>query len=193
MKEAIAIDNKSKFLSHFDNLDFSFDEDFSKQKRESARNLLKNLDFPDSKSEYWKYTRVNKIIKSKYQASFPQNEIDIDLSIPSKNCIVLINGYFSDALSFFEKQDGVQFSSLSAGKKENSILKQKFASISKEDEIFSTINTAYHQDGAMLHVAKNVKAEEPFYIINLTDSPTVLSNPRNFFFMEEAIGIRHIL
>ena len=193
MNEAIVIDNKSKFLSHFDRQDFTFDEEFSKQKRDDAKNNLKTLEFPTSKSEYWKYTRVNKIIKANYQASFPENEIDIDLSIPSKNCIVLINGYFSDSLSFFEKQDGVRFSSLSEAKKEDPILKQKFASISKDDEIFSVINTAFHQDGAMLHVEKNTKAREPFYIINLTDGSNILSNPRNFFFMEEGSEAQVVL
>jgi Fe-S cluster assembly protein SufD len=136
---------------------------------------------------------VNKIIKGDYNIAFPENEIDIDLAVPSANCIVLINGYFSEELSFFKAQDGVRFSSLSQAKKDDSILKTKFASIAKEDEIFSVINTAYHQDGAMLHVEKNVKAEEPFYIINLTDDENVMSNPRNFFFMEEGSEAQVVL
>ncbi|MEQ8623829.1 MAG: Fe-S cluster assembly protein SufD [Vicingaceae bacterium] len=193
MNETVAIKTKSYFLNHFEKLDFSHDEDFSLKKRDLAQTALKSLEFPTSKTEYWKYTRVNKIIKGDYTIAFPENEIDIDLAVPSANCIVLINGYFSEELSFFKAQEGVRFSSLSQAKKENTVLKTKFASIAKEDEIFSVINTAYHQDGAMLHVDKNVKAEAPFYIINLTDDANVMSNPRNFFFMEEGSEAQVVL
>ena len=193
MKETVAIKTKSHFLSHFNKLDFSHDEEFSLQKRDHALALLKNLEFPTSKTEYWKYTRVNKIIKADYSTSFPENEIEIDLSIPSANCIVLINGYYSEELSFFNAEEGVRFSSLSAAKKEDATLKKKFASLSKEDEIFSVINTAYHQDGAVLHVNKNIKAAAPYYVINLTDASSILSNPRNFFFMEEGSEAQIVL
>jgi len=193
MNETVAIKTKSYFLSHFEKLDFSHDEDFSLEKRDRALAILKNLEFPTSKTEYWKYTRVNKIIKGDYSTAFPENEIEVDLSVPSANCIVLINGYYSEELSFFKAQEGVRFSSLSAAKKEDNTLKKKFASISKEDEIFSVINTAYHQDGAVLHVDKNIKAEEPYYIINLTDASNILCNPRNFFFMEEGSEAQIVL
>lgn len=194
MSETMTLGVKSQFLSHFDNLDFSFDEAFSSEKRDRAKSALSQMEFPTSKTEYWKYTRINKIIKGNYKVSFPQNEVELDLAIPSKNCIVLINGYYSEALSFTESTEGVQFSSLSEAKKNNTTLQKKFASLSKDEEdIFSAINTSYHQDGAFLHVQKNVLTEEPFYIINLTDTDHVLSNPRNFIYMEEGSAAKVVL
>lgn len=193
MNETAVLSIKDKFLSHFDNVDFSFDEDFSTDKREDAQSRLENMEFPTSKTEYWKYTRINKIIKRDYKVSFPENEIDVDVAVPSSNCIVLINGYFSQELSFSDAQKGVHFSSLSEAKKSNAKLKAHFDSLSKKDEIFSSLNTAYHQDGAVLHLERSVQVENPFYIINLIDDEGVLSSPRNFIFMEEGSSAKVVL
>lgn len=185
MNETLTRSAKDQFLAHFENLDFSFDADFSKEKREKALELIAGMEFPTSKTEYWKYTRVNKLIKGNYQVRFPENELELELSVPSKNCIVLVNGYFNEELSWFENVEGVTFSSLSAAKGNTTVLNEKFGSIARdEQEIFTAINTAFHQDGAFLHVSKNVKVEESFYVINVIDEANVLSQPRNFFHLE---------
>tara|TARA_R110000868_G_scaffold408607_1_gene692032 strand:+ start:564 stop:1859 length:1296 start_codon:yes stop_codon:yes gene_type:complete len=193
MNETVKMTAKDEFLSNFNLLDFSFDEKFSKDIRNTAKSTIDGLQFPTSKVEYWKYTRINKIIKGHYTIVAPENEIEIDLSVPSKNCIVLINGYFSEELSFFNKNEGVEFSSLSDAKKNSSVLQEKFNSLVKKDEIFAQINSAYHQDGAFMHVAKNVQATEPYYILNFVDDSNVMSNPRNFIFVEQSANAKVVL
>ena len=193
MNETVKMSTKDTFLSNFNLLDFSFDEDFSKDIRSAAKNTIEGLEFPTSKVEYWKYTRINKIIKRDYSISAPENKVEIDLSVPSKNCIVLINGFYSEELSFFESEVGVTFSSLSEAKKNSSVLKEKFNSLVKKDEIFAQINSAYHQDGAFMHVEKNVQAEEPYYILNFVDDSNILSNPRNFVFVEQGANAKVVL
>ena len=193
MNETVKMSAKDTFLSNFNLLDFSFDESFSKDIRSAAKNTIKGLEFPTSKVEYWKYTRINKIIKGEYNISAPEKEVEIDLSVPSKNCIVLINGFYSEELSFFESEVGVTFSSLSEAKKNSSALKDKFNSLVKKDEIFAQINSAYHQDGAFMHVSKNVQAEEPYYILNFVDDSNILSNPRNFIFVEQGANAKAVL
>ncbi|MBL4706884.1 MAG: Fe-S cluster assembly protein SufD [Flavobacteriales bacterium] len=184
---------KEQFLSHFDTQDFSFDESFSIEKREEAKKIIEDLSFPTSKDEYWKYTRTNRIVKGKYSISIPENEMELDLAIPSKNCIVLVNGYYSPELSFIESAEGILFSSLSKAKSSNEMVQKHFGSLTKKDEIFAMINTAYHQDGAVLHLGKNVQANEVYYIINLIDDDHILSNPRNFIFMEQGSNAKVVL
>ena len=193
MNETVKMTAKDEFLLNFNLLDFSFDENFSKDIRNTAKSTIDGLQFPTSKVEYWKYTRINKIIKGQYTIAAPENEIEIDLSVPSKNCIVLINGYFSEALSFFNKNEGVEFSSLSDAKKNSSVLQEKLNSLVKKDEIFAQINSAYHQDGAFMHVAKNVQAKEPYYILNFVDDSNIMSNPRNFIFVEQGANAKVVL
>ena len=193
MNETVKMTAKDEFLLNFNLLDFSFDENFSKDIRNTAKSTIDGLQFPTSKVEYWKYTRINKIIKGQYTIAAPENEIEIDLSVPSKNCIVLINGYFSEKLSFFNKKEGVEFSSLSDAKKNSSVLQEKLNSLVKKDEIFAQINSAYHQDGAFMHVAKNVQAKEPYYILNFVDDSNIMSNPRNFIFVEQGANAKVVL
>tara|TARA_R110002096_G_scaffold221429_4_gene410261 strand:+ start:4792 stop:6078 length:1287 start_codon:yes stop_codon:yes gene_type:complete len=193
MNETTLLSTKDKFLSHFHNLDFSHDEPFSLKQRELASAQLKTLSFPDSKTEYWKYTRINKIINGEYKIAFPENELELDLAVPSKNCIVLINGFYSEAHSFTECEEGVRFSSLSDAKKNDPVLKSHFNSLVKEEEIFSVINSAFHQDGAVLHLGKNVHSEDPYYIFNFCDDSEILSNPRNFIYLEENSSAKVVL
>jgi len=185
MNQTAVLSVKNQFLSHFKQLDFSHDEAFSLKQRESAENQLKSLRFPDSKTEYWKYTRINKIIKGDYRIAFPEKKVELELSLPSKNCLVFINGFFSEALSFTENHRGVSFSSLSQAKEKNPALRKHFNQLVNEEEIFSVINTAYHQDGAALHLTKNTVVEEPFYILNFCDDSGIMSQPRNFIYLEE--------
>jgi len=57
-------------LTAFEKQDFTFDADFSKAIREKAVQKIKALDFPTSKTEYWKYTRINKIVRASFSPSF---------------------------------------------------------------------------------------------------------------------------
>jgi len=188
MKETVAIKTKDHFLSHFGESDFSFDADFAKEKRDKALKAIENLEFPTSKTEYWRFTRINRIIRGNYKFDYPNEKLALDLSITAKNCIVLINGYYSERLSSFKLKDGVYFSALSKAKEDEqcTVIRKRFASRSKDDEqIFAAINTAYHQDGAFLHLQKNTIVEEPIYIVHIVDSEAALSNPRNLIVIEE--------
>lgn len=185
MPATIEVNTKDRFLSLFELQDFSFDTDFSKNLRKQALNALTHLEFPTSKSEYWKYTRVNKTIKQEYKLSYPEGEIDIELSVPSENCLVFVNGYFSEELSWV--QDGVDFTfcSLSEAKTNFSSIENHFGSLGKhQSEIFSAINTAYHQDGAFLYVPKNVQVKDSLYVLHIIDGEKSLSNPRNCFVVD---------
>jgi Fe-S cluster assembly protein SufD len=194
MRETLVASLKDTFLSHFDKVDFSFDETFSLEKRAAAKEALETLEFPTSKTEYWKYTRINPIIKKSYQLCPPENEMELDIAVPSKNCIVLVNGYFSPELSFTENTKGIHFSSLSEAKKSHPGVMKKFASLSKDkEEIFAALNTAYHQDGAVLHVEKGVLCQEPFYILHLTDQEDILAQPRHLIHMEEGSSAKVVL
>jgi len=176
---------KEEFLTHFSLQDYSFDVDFSLQARESALDSLQNLEFPTSKTEYWKYTRLNKYLKSKYKIQYPNEDLELDLAVPSKRCLVFVNGYYVPALSWGEDIKGLHLSSLSDAKKSSNVLNEKFDSLSNKREIFSMLNTAYHQDGAFLHLEKNTILEEEIHLVFIHGNDGVLSNTRNFIYLEQ--------
>ena len=47
---------KDMLLESLNELDFSNEPQFAQELRTNAKNALENLEFPTSKTEYWKYT-----------------------------------------------------------------------------------------------------------------------------------------
>jgi hypothetical protein len=57
---------KDMLLESLNELDFSNEPRFAQELRSTAKNAMENLEFPTSKTEYWKYTRIGKIINKTY-------------------------------------------------------------------------------------------------------------------------------
>ena len=57
---------KDLLIDSLNELDFSNEPQFSQDLRSKAKTALADLEFPTSKTEYWKYTRIGKIINKDY-------------------------------------------------------------------------------------------------------------------------------
>lgn len=193
LEATVQMSQKEKFLAHFGMIDFSFDHDPYKGKRKEAEDTLQTLEFPTSKTEYWKYTRINKLIKQSYKLGEQELVQDIELGLPTENCLVFINGYYSKELSWTKAEAGITFMPLSEAKEEQTILKEKFDSLSKKEEIFSMINTAYHQDGVFLHASKGKAAASDYYVVNIMSGDQPIANPRNFVYLEEGAAAKMVV
>ena len=175
---------KDTFLATLSPLQFNEDSYFEGL-RNNAQNELKELDFPTSKTEYWKYTRLGKIVNNTYTLGQPE-KIDItNFLIPNLEAqvLVIINGHIATDLSDFTSVDGVTLTSLSAAKKQGfERLKKHFNQFTQDKkEIFLALNNAFHTDGIYLEVAKNKIVEKPLHIINITTGNNTISLSRNLF------------
>lgn len=186
LEATVQMSTKEKFLSQFGIIDFSFDKAPFLEKRSYAEERLKEMEFPTSKTEYWKYTRINKIIKQDYNLGDFEVDADLDLGVPTDNCLVFVNGYFSEELSWTKEEEGISFMPLSQAKEGQTDLQNDFDNLSKKEEIFSVINTAFHQDGVYFKASKGKAASSVYYVINISAGDQPLSNPRNFIHMEAA-------
>lgn len=175
---------KDTFIAALSPLQFNEDSYFEGL-RNNAKNELNELDFPTSKTEYWKYTRLGKIVNNPYTLGQPE-KIDItNFLIPNleAHILVVVNGYYSPELSNFTQVDGVTLTSLSAAKKQGfEGVKKHFNQFTKDKkEIFLALNNAFHTDGIYLEVAKNKIVEKPYHIINISTGNNTLSQSRNLF------------
>ncbi|KJS07010.1 MAG: hypothetical protein VR77_02670 [Flavobacteriales bacterium BRH_c54] len=175
---------KDTFLATLSPLQFNEDGYFEGL-RNNAKNELNELDFPTSKTEYWKYTRVGKIVNNTYTLGQPE-KIDVsNFLIPNLDAqvLVIINGHVVADLSDFTSVDGITLTSLSHAKKQNfEGLKKHFNQFTQDKkEIFLAFNNAFHTDGIYLEVAKNKIVEKPFHIINITTGNNTISLSRNLF------------
>ncbi len=186
---------KEKFIESFEKLDFSFDVPFANSLRKQGLDAISKLEFPTSKTEYWKYTRLNSILKKTYSTRAIEEIENLDEAIPSNNCLVFINGLFQEDLSWMAENSKASFMPLSMAKEKHSdLVESKLGKLSPiENEIFSAINTAFHQDGAFLHVPKAIMCEEAFFVLNLIEDASIVCNPRNLVIAEEGSSAKMVI
>jgi Fe-S cluster assembly protein SufD len=176
---------KDVLLESLSQLDFSNEPQFAQDLRTEAKNALSELEFPTSKTEYWKYTRIGKIINKNYgiQNEISENTIDIsNYLIPEldANICVLVNGFYRKDLSQINTQEGIKIGSLKqAINSEDGFIKDHLGAIAKsEKEIFIAINTLCFTDGVYIDLDKNAAIEKPIHIINIITSDNIITNTR---------------
>ena len=189
------ITKKDTLLESFSQLDFSNEPQFFQDLRKNAKIEIENLELPTSKTEYWKYTRLGKILNNNYSIG-SNMEVDINqFLIPNldANIIVLVNGNYNSNLSNIKEQEGAKTLSLIQGKEKGIVIKDHFNRYSaKKDELFLAINNAFHTDGVCIHLKKGITAEKPYHIINVTTGNNSIAQSRNLFIVEENSSVKII-
>jgi len=164
----------SKVEQFISNFEFNSSVDIQK----SAYQKLKQLDFPTTKNEYWKYTRLGKITNSKFQISNSPiiNYKDIETYIVADNFIVIENGNVRSDLSSFDLEQ-VNIITLPVAKVEND-LKNITLNPSAGDSVFDELNTAFIEKAIVISVPKNVKWNVPVQVIYVQAGDNNISNTR---------------
>jgi Fe-S cluster assembly protein SufD len=156
-----------------------------------AQEILATLDFPTRKTEDWKYTRTTKISNTSWA---PQKPLSKDISkckISDLECneIVFINGEFIEELSSISSQEGVMITPIN---KEKNCEHLGFNSLTNNEAIFTPLNTAFAKTGVLIHVSKNVKANKPIHIINITQGANTAAQTRHLI-VAEPLAEAHVI
>ncbi len=190
---------KDMLLESLNELDFSNEPQFSQELRTNAQKALENLEFPTSKTEYWKYTRIGKIINKTYGIQHEVSDSNIDISsylIPEldANIVVLVNGFFRADLSIIETENGLKISSLKeAINQSDAFINDHLGEIAKaEKELFIALNTLCFTDGVYVDLDKNAVVEKPIHIINITNSDNLISNTRTIVKAHDSSSVKII-
>lgn len=181
---------KEKILSSylaFEN-DININSDIHEIRSKAFHNFEK-LGFPTKKLEEWKYTSLNSVLKEDYSI-FPSTENSITLNDVKKYFIDDIDSYkivFIDGKhnSFLSEttHDGKDICLMSAALsklKYESVVDNYFNKIAKQDNMTS-LNTAFANEGAYIHIPRNVEVEKPIQILHFStgkENATMLQ-PRN--------------
>lgn len=180
----------AKYLTQFEKLTESLNgnslSEFHKL-RTSASGKLRELGFPTTKNEDWKYTNVSFLNDFHFRTSsenkFDKSEID-NYRIPGLNAclVVIINGHFSHELSEIDSlPEGTITGSLkSLLETESEIVNRHFGKYSEIKNGFTALNTALTEDGVVIYVPDNTVIQKPFHILYLSgdSSLNALVQPR---------------
>ena len=194
---------KEKILSSYVAFENGIDinSDVHEIRTEALENFEK-LGFPTKKLEAWKYTSLNSVLKNDYSI-FPDKEVTVDLADVKKYFIhdidtykvVFIDGKYSSFLSE-TTHDAIDVCLMSAAltkSKYSAVVENYFNKIAKQDNLTS-LNTAFANEGAYIHIPRNVEVEKPIQIINFTtgSEAATMVQPRNLIVVEENAHVQII-
>ena len=158
--------------------------------KNQAFELLKGLEFPTRKTEDWRYTSVNKILKKQYVQFNEAEQLDLSNEIvPSLDAfnIVLVNGVYSKELSDVNFPDEIVVDTFPKALEEHvSLIHSTFNGIAKNnEEVFTALNTSYFHEGVFIHIPKKVKLEKSIHVIHVNTKSNVVSNVRLLIVADE--------
>ena len=161
--------------------------------RESAFARFCEVGFPTTHNEDWRFTNVSAISRATFELA-PKSAVaarDLESNrIANAACqLVFVNGHFSRELSELGKTvTGVTVSSLCEQiARDPAVLEPhlgRYLNIQRDP--FSTLNTAFAEDGAYVHIRRGTVLLNPicFLFISTASDRPVISSPRNLIVAE---------
>jgi Fe-S cluster assembly protein SufD len=164
--------------------------------RRSAFERFSETGFPTTHDEDWRFTNISAIAQTAFQLSRGTQNLPTAKQIESYRLpgaashLVFVDGLFVAALSSLGRlPGGVRVSSLAAqiASKPQTVEPYLGRFLNIQRDAFAALNTAFLEDGAFVHIAKNTVLEEPIHLLFVSSAnvaPT-MSHPRNLIVAEE--------
>jgi len=190
------IDLKEKLLSSFIAFENQTDIDsYVHDIRSEAIKQFESIGFPTKKLENWKYTSLKNLLNNDYSVLPELNNVlefkdirkylidDID-----SYKIIFVDGKYCSHLSD-TTHEGMDICILSAALSQSKyelIVENYFNKIAHNDGVTS-LNTAFSNEGAFIHIPKNKFVEKPVQIIHFStgNKSSLMFQPRNMIVIEE--------
>lgn len=147
--------------------------------RKKAMERFNTLGFPTTRDEDWHFTSVTPIAEKVFKAIKPAattltlSDIEEHLVDAEWHRLVFVNGKIEPALSQFAGLPAdVQLSPLSdLLKEEPEWVEKHLGSLASFDKAaFTAMNTAFMQEGVVLHVPKGEVVDVPIHVLHVTDA-----------------------
>lgn len=189
------LDIKKTYLTQFTDFENNLNGGKSKSVHELRKSAIANfseLQFPTTRDEEWKYTNISPLLKHTFtpaQKTATDSNVNVNQFLFDKmehSLLVFVNGMFSKTLSKIKDlPKGVMVNSLAeAIKEENPIVKQHLGKYADcKGHIFTSLSTAFVNDGAFVYVPEGKIVDEPIHILflSVTNENKILVQPRNLF------------
>lgn len=144
--------------------------------QKAAKEQLLQLDFPTTKNEYWKYTRVSKLANGQFKSPDQSTQTNLTKALESviacENYLVIENGIVRKDLSQFSNSDF-----------KIEVIKAVDANVSdlnyaRRDDVFSLLNTAYFDELISITATAKKKIETVLQLIFIGTGEGVFSNSK---------------
>ena len=158
--------------------------------RKMAIDALGGMDFPTTRVEDWKYTRVTRITKKQFtQKRSSANATPFFIEGQNMHRLVFVNGYYDENQStLLDLESGLTVTAI-----ENADMEDYLDKLDSIDEnVFSLINKGYYTGGIHVRAEKNTVSKTPIHIIHITTGEGVITNTRHFFDVDQSAEVEII-
>lgn len=165
--------------------------------RLSAITRFEELGFPTTKNEDWHFTSVAPIVERDFAPltdHVPSRVTAAQLAPftfggTDWHTLVFVNGRFNASLSSVDGvPDGVRVLPLGRAYDELPLLVEQHVGrvASYDAHTFTALNTAFIDDGAVIHVAQDVELERPIHLLFVSDDRAAdgVAQPRNLIVLD---------
>ena len=150
--------------------------------QKEATQALNGMDFPTTRVEEWKYTRVGRIANKSFRQEKVETNVEkYKIKDLDAHVLVFVNGYYDKALSSIKDDAALSIQSI------NELDHAYYGDVMEETEenVFSLINKAYQTGGVYINVGKNQKTDYPIHLLHVTSGEGVISNAQHFIHLEK--------
>lgn len=158
--------------------------------RKTAFEQFRQLGFPNTKVEDWKYINLSPFLKDEFITEPEDELLTIDRSaiikgnIPMLDCyrIVLVNGQYHPELSDIIPGENIFVSALSAAMNKPAFQKHFGKYIATDKAHFAALNTALFRDGLFIEVKSKAVFDKPVHVMHIVSADSNLFlQPRHLF------------
>ncbi|MEO8623968.1 MAG: Fe-S cluster assembly protein SufD [bacterium] len=190
------IDSFLQSFDRFSNNGASAVPDAVRTLRLSAITRFETLGFPTTRNEDWHFTSVSPIVEGGFASlTKPSGGVTSAQIAPYSfaesdwHTLVFVNGRFNAALSGGGAlPDGVRVLPIAEAYDELPILVEQYlGKIAAFDaHSFTALNTAFINDGAVVHVAADIEVARPIHLLFVSDASATLgaAHPRNLIVLD---------
>jgi Fe-S cluster assembly protein SufD len=180
MNDTIQQNKLALFTEHLTLSNLAFSSDL----KEEALAVLIKSDFPTTRQEDWKYTRVGRIASIKAI----QNQQNSSISLPeivddSTLLFVFENGQFRADLSTKNVPTGIKIKAFTDCTHDELALVGSLVKL--ESQVFTALNTAYATDGIFIHLDRNQHLSTSIHVLNVLSGENTASFTRNLIVCED--------
>ncbi len=189
------------YLAEYDRFRDTLAASWPAPRRADALEYLKTHGFPTRRTEQWKYTDITPITRRKFTlGKLSAQHIDgalVDkLRFSRLDCheLVFINGSFSADMSRnLRLPSGATLRALQSNGDGNTELLERYFGNEDIGHAFTALNTAFVNDGVLVHVPDGMEIPMPIHIIHLggredENQPSLMSHPRNLIALGRHAG-----
>jgi Fe-S cluster assembly protein SufD len=154
--------------------------DWARSLRLSAITRFEALGFPTTKNEDWHFTSVAPIAEREFDLLAPPTRrvtaaqlAPFSFGATDWHTLVFVNGRYDAALSSTAAlPEGVTLVPLERAYEELPLLVEQYLGkvAAYEGQTFTAMNTAFLDDGAVLHVAREVEVAKPIHLLFVSDT-----------------------